>query len=939
MTVRSTFTASSLAIAAALVLHPFAMAQAQDNAPDAQQDSDENAAQPPESDEDINTILVLGASLAGRVDAAEPPILALDEEEIAAYGAGSIAELVQSLGPELSSGRGSGPPVFLVNGVRISSFRELRSYPPEVIERTEVLSEEVAQQYGYSADQRVVNFILKDNFQTLAVELEYSQPFDGGYSGNEVEATYLRIDGPNRINLNVEAEDTSSLTEGERGIIQSTGGAPVLASDPDPANFRTLVPDTSSYQADVNWTTGLGEGGDSLSLNASYERNNSLSLQGLDSVTLTDPNGETLLRTFNSLNPLAVDRTSDSYSLGGGIATRLGLWELNLTADANLTDSLTRIQQRIDTSDLVTSAADGTLPLDAPLGPFGEPGFDEAESTTYRVASLATARGILLALPAGDVNATLSANFVANGIESTDTRNPGVVTDLNRQRWRGAANLAIPLTSRDEEFGGAVGDFTLNLNASLSDVSDFGTLYSLSAGLTWGITDTLTLGYNRELSEEAPSLTQLGSPQIATPNVPVFDIVNNETVLATVISGGNDALPARSQDDWRVSLNWQMPILERATLRLEYFNNSSEDVTEGFPLLTPEIEAAFSDRVTRDGAGQLVTLDNRFVTFAERDVERVRLGLFMGGEINPRGSDESEGEAAPSGEGRRDPPPGAGGPGGGGRAAQFAAMRERFCSTEPDVLIDLFNRALAAQAAGEDPPLDENGEPINIPPQMLQRLAGEDGQIDPERFASVRERICSSGGPPQAGQAGGRPNRGGRRGGRGFRGGFGGGDGPPVIRWFANLTYSLELEDSVLIAPGLDRLDLLDGDALSGGGSARHSVNFRSGAFYNGWGTLLFADYQGSSRINGSGLPGSTDLFFSDNLTVNWRGFVDLSERTSLVEAAPILDNVRISVAIDNLFDSRQSVVDSNGDTPLRYQPFLIDPRGRSFGIEIRKLF
>ncbi|MBH5323109.1 TonB-dependent receptor [Aurantiacibacter sediminis] len=935
---RSRFTVSTLAVAAALICQPYGIALAQDAPPEPEQDGDDSAVEPPETDDDLDTIVVIGTSLAGRVDAAEPPILSLDEDEIAAYGAGSIAELVQSLGPEISSGRGSGPPVFLVNGVRISSFRELRSYPPEVIERTEVLSEEVAQQYGYSADQRVVNFILKDNFQTLAVELEYNQLFDGGLSGNEVEATYLRIDGPNRINLNVEAEDVSTLTEGERGIIQSTGGAPILASDPDPANFRTLVSDTSSYQADVNWTTGLGEGGDSLSLNGSYERNNSLSLQGLDSVVLTDPNGDTLLRTFNSLNPLAVDRTSDSYSLGGGIATRVGLWELNLTADANLTDTLTRIQQRIDTSDLVTSAANGTLALDAELGPFGEAGFDEAESSTYRVASLATARGILLALPAGDVNATLSANFVANGIESTDTRNPGIVTDLDRQRLGGAANLAIPLTSRDEDFGGAVGDFTLNLNASLSDVSDFGTLYSLSAGLTWGITDTLTLGYNRELSEEAPSLTQLGSPQIATPNVPVFDIVNNETVLATVISGGNDALPARSQDDWRVSLNWQMPILDRASMRLEYFNNSSEDVTEGFPLLTPEIEAAFPDRITRDSADQLITLDNRFVTFAERDVERVRLGLFLGGEINPRGSDENEGDAPP-GEGRRGPPPGAGGPGGGGRAAQFAAMRERFCSTEPDVLIDLFNRALAAQAAGEDPPLDENGEPIYIPPQMLQRLAGEDGQIDPERFASVRERICGSEGRPQAGQGGGGGNRGGRRGGRGFRGGFGGGDGPPVIRWFANLTYSLELEDSVLIAPGLARLDLLDGDALSGGGTARNSVNFRSGAFYDGWGTLLFADYQGSSRINGSGLQGSTDLFFSDNLTVNWRGFVDLSERTSLIESAPFLDNVRISVRVDNLFDSRQSVVDSNGETPLRYQPFLIDPRGRSFGVEVRKLF
>ena len=78
---------------------------------------------------------------------------------------------------------------------------------------------------------------------------------------------------------------------------------------------------------------------------------------------------------------------------------------------------------------------------------------------------------------------------------------------------------------------------------------------------------------------------------------------------------------------------------------------------------------------------------------------------------------------------------------------------------------------------------------------------------------------------------------------------------------------------------------------------------------------------------------------FNDIARFNWRLFVDLSERDSLIEAVPLLDDVRISVAVDNLFDARQRVVDSNGDTPLRYQPFLIDPRGRSFGIEIRKLF
>src|SRR5688572_28923876 len=107
---------------------------------------------------DDNEIVVSAEAVRGQVDAPQPPVLELSEEDIAAYGAGSLAELMQALAPQTGSagGRGGGFPVMLVNGVRISSFRELQSYPPEAILKVEVFPEEVAQRYGYSPDQRVV---------------------------------------------------------------------------------------------------------------------------------------------------------------------------------------------------------------------------------------------------------------------------------------------------------------------------------------------------------------------------------------------------------------------------------------------------------------------------------------------------------------------------------------------------------------------------------------------------------------------------------------------------------------------------------------------------------------------------------------------------------------------------------------------------------------
>ena len=32
-------------------------------------------------------------------------------------------------------------------------------------------------------------------------------------------------------------------------------------------------------------------------------------------------------------------------------------------------------------------------------------------------------------------------------------------------------------------------------------------------------------------------------------------------------------------------------------------------------------------------------------------------------------------------------------------------------------------------------------------------------------------------------------------------------------------------------------------------------------------------------------------------------------------------------------------VTDTDGNTPLRYQPFLLDPTGRYLGIDLRKMF
>ena len=125
-----------------------------------------------------NEIVVTAARMRGQVDVPQAPVAVYDEEEIATFGASSLADLIEQIAPQTGSGRGrGGRPVFLVNGQRISNFRELGRFPPEAIRKVEVLPEEVALQFGYPPDARVINFILKDNFVSRTIEAEFVFPY------------------------------------------------------------------------------------------------------------------------------------------------------------------------------------------------------------------------------------------------------------------------------------------------------------------------------------------------------------------------------------------------------------------------------------------------------------------------------------------------------------------------------------------------------------------------------------------------------------------------------------------------------------------------------------------------------------------------------------------------------------------------------------------
>lgn len=1035
---------ASLAVLATVPVHAQEQreadpAPAPDPAPSAsqQRDSDDGNA--------ANAIVVRGERVRGSLNVEQAPILELGEEDIAAEGVTSIADLITQISNQTGSARGrggGGRPVILINGIRVGSFREFANYPPEALDRVEVFPEEVAQRFGFAPDRRVINLILKDNYNNAEVEAEFEGPSSGGFLRTEQELGYLQIADGARINVNFEASDTTAFTENERDIIQTPGSVSDIAGDPDQAAFRTLGPDSRSLEANVSWAKAIIDSGTSLSANVNYQRNDSLTLSGLNTVLLTDADGNSALRTFGADTPLRQVRDQDSANASGSLTRVVNAFQLTTTFNAGFSETTNTIDRRADTSALRADALSGALALDGPLPTSVDSGVDIAFQRGIGVQNLTTLRGPIAQLPGGELTATFDLGYDWSRIESSDTRN-NIPVMLTRGDLSTGANLVIPITSRRNGFADALGSFTLTAQAGAQYLSDFGTLGDYTLGLNWAPFDNLDLSATYITREVAPALSALGSPEIVTLNTPVFDFTNGETVLATVISGGNPDLLAETQRDWKFAANWQLPFWDKARFTVEYVKNRSDDVTRTLPLISPETEAAFPDRIVRDGNGQLVQVDRRFVTFAETRAERLNFQLFFRGSI---GAGEQGGRGRFGGGGRGGPPQGqrggggrpegAGGPPGGRPAggppsaeqrAAFMQFRERICADDD---LDVLVRLIEAQANGEDLSATIPGFDAARFERLLARVRDENGEIDPERLERVRTRICSfdpaSMGRARGGEGGeGAPGQGPRRGmrdmfaafrtiacaedgeerlraliarieagedvsdelpgfdpsmagfllnrlrgedgtisseriagmrarfcesegqGHGGQGGQSGGPPPgfnPLaqrsfqgFRYFVSLNHAIELENTVLIAPGLAPLDQLDGQSTGAFGLPRHTSRLEAGIFGQGVGMRLSGRYTGKARIEGSGLPGSSDLFFGDIATFNLRLFTEVGQLVG--ENEGVLKNLRVSLRADNVFDARRRIVDENGDTPINYQPFLIDPVGRYVGIDIRKLF
>lgn len=586
--------------------------------------------------------IVITARRWGQVDM--PSETELDEAQIRARGARSIGELVGNIAP-LIDGTGNEPAI-LVNGRRIGSPAEIRDYPPEALTRVAILPPEAAARYGYPPGQRVINLELKQKYASWHVDAGVAAPTAGGRRSGEVTARRTAIDGHTRWNAQVAVSDDTPLLKSARHIpiredllallptLQQAGDEAI-----DPNGFESVSGAARSLTASAGMTRPLGSFSASLSFNASLNRNRQLLGMPIGSIILPPGSpwvpaaGEAVI-TSRLLGDGALESRQRSEALGVS-ASLSGLirgWQTSFSVLYSHSRSNNVYDRGYDVSAVQRRVDAGDASFD-PYGPWPATPL-RSDRTRSRAETLSASLNVsrsVLKLPAGEVSTSLAANAGRNRSRFSLTTGASGVSQHDRfgsDQLDGRWTLTIPVTSRALNVLSPLGDMAFDLSGEVATATRTRMRRRWNAGVRWVPLSFLDLRASIGHENAEPTFDQLYSPQVEIVTR-MFDFARQEYVQPVRVFGGNPGLEGGSIRS--LSLNAMIrPLPDNlATLNFGYRRLVARGSIWSFPALTPDVEAAFPDRVRRDSNGRLLSIDARPINISHDRTESIASGLTL----------------------------------------------------------------------------------------------------------------------------------------------------------------------------------------------------------------------------------------------------------------------------------------------------------------------
>lgn len=511
-----------------------------------------------------------------------PPTRELHRQDIDSYGASSIGELLG----EVLAEEGADSPVVLINGRRASSLDELSDYPPESLDRVEVLPAASGPSVGASPNRKVVNLVLTRRFDGRVGRASLRAATEGGFQGMRADGTFTRIRGPSRLNLTLRGRSETALTEAERNLVQLPGS---LSGE---ADARTLLPSLRSTDLSLSGAMPLGSGVD---------------FSGTGRVSFTNRDRRL------GLSPQGTYREQGSRLLGGKLNTTLnaeaGQWTLALlgTLDAE--------RRRIDTN------------LDS--------GTRRSRQRSLATSLDLTATRPLFDLPAGSLQLNLSAGF-ANEQFRSEVRRSGRDSRIRSSEHTTTASvgLLLPISGGPERFLAPLGDLNLSVDAGMGSVSGSGVFSTGSLGLVWQPISWARLSGGWSRARSPPSSRFRRDAAVVTPGVLVVDPLTGQSVRVDEIDGPLAERVRTRSTQQRLGLTLNPPSSLDLRFESEWSRRQERDPIGDLPLASAAVLAAFPERFARDSSGRLTAIDVSPLLFARRSETQLRnsvnLRLFLG---------------------------------------------------------------------------------------------------------------------------------------------------------------------------------------------------------------------------------------------------------------------------------------------------------------------
>jgi iron complex outermembrane receptor protein len=452
-------------------------------------------------------------------------------------------------------------------------------------------------------------------------------PLPGGPPGNE--ATYAAVSGqtvsgkPAVTQFNYGALNNCSLIAGTSILPETRRAAAVIQGHFDVGRKVTLF--TEVMYTHLERT--IGDGYESLFGTPGFQE------YTVSTTNPFNPFGTTVgvagqVREAPIVNTQATDFFRPLVGAKGSMADSWH-WEMSLWQSSDWTRVLQN--NAFQNSGAIQAALDSSNPATA-LNPFvaGPIGSQQLlESLFYSQeqkdmgrdqSAEGWLRGSVMRLPAGPLRLVVGGDYVRSALYlNTSSAGASDISSYQRRYEAAFGELSVPLISSWTSDSASLLDLTVS--GRHDHYSDFGGATTYQLGAEFRPFKGLLVRGNYGTAFSAPSLVDLYSPQLVTPNALVTDPLTGGTYPVNEVYGGNPNLRSLAGRSHTLGLVYASPeipgLLLAATQWAVVENNVIQPVSAQVVVDNP---LDFPGRVVRNSAGQIVEVNTTEANFGSFDV-------------------------------------------------------------------------------------------------------------------------------------------------------------------------------------------------------------------------------------------------------------------------------------------------------------------------------